>query len=92
MGLNSRQKKLISDYMLRLKKYYNATISVTELSEILTYSIEHTRRILRQNKIEGAIKLDKRWVIPIDSVQEYLYQRAYNNESKPYQTLGVIVD
>ena len=75
--------------MLRLSKYYNATISVTELSQILTYSIEHTRRILRQNQIEGAIKLDKRWVIPIDSVQEYLYNRAYKNEMKTYQTLGV---
>jgi|TARA_A100001518_G_C1192964_1_gene38096 excisionase family DNA binding protein len=78
--------------MLKIQKYLPVTLSVTECADFLKISKDHLRIIIRRGDIKGVYKINRRIIIPRDSLADYLYKRAYKNENKPYQTLGVIVD
>lgn len=50
-------------------------ITTTEASETLGYTIQHTRRLVREGRLHGA-KLGRDWLILRESVAEYVTQMS----------------
>lgn len=49
-----------------------ASYSVKEASRVSGYSEQYLRRLIRQDKIKGAIKVGPAYLIPVKSLNEYI--------------------